>query len=104
MFVDEVKALTTTHYKYAGHPVSSEPLIKALTTRELTPYDSSMANVEDYEDEFVRLLHSMKWRDIMTVASSFDEIVGDEQRMEIHRRGLLKHMDYFRGFLKRGDQ
>lgn len=104
MFVDEVKAISTTQYEYADRAISSKPLIDALSGQKLSAYDSEYGNVDDYENVLVTLLHSMKWDEIMNKESCFDRGRDNESKRSIQRRWGFKHIDYLRNYLKRGDQ
>ena len=104
MFVDEVKAISTTQYEYADRAISSKPLINALSGQKLSAYDREYGNVDDYENVLVTLLHSMKWDEIMNMESCFDRGRDNESKRSIQRRWWFKHIDYLRNYLKRGDQ
>jgi hypothetical protein len=103
MFVDEVKAVSTTHYEYADRIVSSKPLIDILNGQKLVPYDCEYGKEDDYENTLVSLLHSMSWDEIMSIESCFDKVKNAESKRDIQRRGCFKHIDYLRNYFKRGD-
>lgn len=104
MFVDEVKAITTTQYEYADRTISSKPFIEVLSGQKLTAYDSEHSDVDDYENDLVKLLHSMKWDEIVNMKSCFDRCRDNKPKRRIQRRWWFKHVDYLRNYLKRGDQ
>lgn len=104
MFVDEVKAISTTKYEYADRYVSSKPLIEAIISQKLTAYDSDHCNDDAYENRLIALLHGHKWDEILNMESCFDSCRDDSKKRIIQRRKCFKYVDFIRECFKRGDR
>jgi hypothetical protein len=103
MYVDQVKAISTTTYEYVGHPVSSKSITDVLITGQLEAYDTDHGGSLEGEDMLVKFLHNKEWDKVISMSCRFDRNAGDVEMVKIPRRWGIRWIDTIRSQLKRGD-
>lgn len=103
MFVDEVKALSTTNYLYSKELPTSQPIIDLLNGKKLSAYDDTVGDSDEFESILINLLHKMDWYSILSMSSDLDSYDNNVVSNKIDRKGLYKIIEVIRPFFKRGD-
>lgn len=98
-FVNFVKAVETTKYKYfeGADPGRIERIIR---TGEVEPDDERFASSTEYEDEVINLINEKNWEKL----SSFEQSLPLLKPISIERRFGFRWIDGFRSKLARGDR
>lgn len=98
-FVDFVKAVETTKYKYfeGADPRRIEHMIH---TGDVLPDDASFSDNHIAEDEVLDLLRKKEWAEL----ASYESIKPRLNELVIKRRPTLRWLDSFRNMFARGDR